>query len=86
MQTECIQVATVRALTVRNVPDDVYLRLARTAKTNHRSLQQQVLAILESACVREADTALTTAAALRQRLSGRALGDTVADIREERER
>ena len=76
----------MRALTVRNVPDDVYRRLARFAKTNRRSLQQQILAILEQATLGEPDTALARAAAVRERLAGRALGDTVAEVREARER
>lgn len=39
----------MRTLTVRNVPDDVYEALATLAKRNRRSLQQQILLLLERA-------------------------------------
>ena len=83
---DCIQARVMRALTVRNVPDDLYLHLTTTAKKNRRSLQQQVLSILEHASARSGDDTLTTAATLRRRLAGRALGDTVEELREERAR
>jgi len=34
-------------LSIRNVPEDVLLRLRRRAKENHRSLQGELLAIME---------------------------------------
>ncbi len=76
----------MKALTVRNVPDELYVRLASSARANRRSLQQQILAILDQAVPREPDRTLATAAALRARLAGRALGDTVDELRQERKR
>ncbi len=77
----------MKTLTIRNVPDDVYETLAALAKRNRRSLQQQVLVLLEK--VRDLDrpsSPTTTAAQWRNRLKGRPLGDTVAEVREERSR
>lgn len=36
-------------LSIKNVPEDVLLRLRSRAKQNHRSLQGELLAILEEA-------------------------------------
>ena len=38
----------MKVITVRNVPDEVYDAVAKLARRNRRSLQQQVLAILRS--------------------------------------
>ena len=77
----------MKNLTIRNVPDDVYGRLTRLARTNRRSLQQQALVLLERVRLDDPDDdALARAAALRQRLANRPLGDTVAELREERAR
>ncbi len=37
------------SLSVKNVPDDIAEKLRERAKRNHRSLQGEILAVLESA-------------------------------------
>lgn len=76
----------MRTLTVRNVPDDVYEALTTLAKRNRRSLQQQILLLLERARDLERPSPVVTAANWRKRLEGRPLGDTVGEIQEERRR
>jgi hypothetical protein len=56
------------------------------AARNRRSLQQQLLVILEQGLVFDRPSSLVRAAAIRERLGGRKLGDVVSDIRAERER
>jgi len=74
------------AITVRDVPEHVYKALAKLAGRNRRSLQQQVLTLLEQASLLDQDSPLDTAAAIRARLGRKDLGDTVAEIRRERSR
>ncbi len=76
----------MRVMTIRNVPDELYRSLALRAERNRRSLQQEALLLLERAQVLERTDAIANARAMRQRLSGRQLGDTVRELREERER
>ncbi len=78
--------AVMRTLTIRNVPEDVYRSLKATAVRNHRSIQQQVLVLLETLRRLDTESPLTEAASMRARLAGRDLGDSVAEIRAERER
>lgn len=40
-------------LSIKNAPDDIVKRLKARAERNHRSLQGEVLAILESAVAKE---------------------------------
>jgi len=76
----------MKTITVRNVPDDLYEDLKRLAEGNRRSLQQQALILLERARVARLEPPTQRAARIRARLAGRRLGDTVAEIRQERER
>ena len=76
----------MKTITVRNVPDDLLHELKRLAAQNRRSLQQQVLLLLECARAVRSDSPLDRAAALRSRLKGRALGDSVEDVRAQRDR
>jgi len=76
----------MKNLTVRNLPDDLYARLTRLARLNRRSLQQQALVLLERVRDEDPETVLERAAGIRARLTGRALGDTVAEVRQERAR
>ncbi|VEN74079.1 conserved hypothetical protein [Candidatus Desulfarcum epimagneticum] len=39
----------MRAMTVKNVPDDLYLAIASLAKRNNRSMRRQVFEILDRA-------------------------------------
>ena len=76
----------MKTLTIREVPDAVYATLKECAAKNRRSLQQQIVFMLE----READLARGSNAdrllRWRERLAGRKLGNVVADIRSERDR
>jgi len=78
--------AVMKALTIRGVPDDLYRCIAARAQRNRRSLQQEALALLERVRAFELDDSLARAQAIRGRLAGRQLGDTVREVREERER
>jgi hypothetical protein len=76
----------VPVLTIRDVPVDLLRSLKALAVRNRRSLQQQVLTLLEQVRVLDLEAPSERAAAMRNRLAGRELGDTVADVRGERER
>lgn len=76
----------MKVLTIRNVPDDLYAILARRARLHRRSLQQEVLAVLERARVLEGEPPTARAQMIRHRLSARQLGDTVQEVRQERDR
>jgi plasmid stability protein len=76
----------MRVMTLRNIPDELYRSLAARAERNRRSLQQEALLLLERAQALERDDVLARARAMRQRLVGRQLGDTVREVREERDR
>lgn len=76
----------MKTLTVRNVPDDLYHSLSSLATRNRRSLQQQVLVVLERVRTLDQPSPLRRAADWRKRLEGRALGDTILEVREERSR
>lgn len=71
-----------RAMVTRNV----YHVISLLAKRNRRSLQQQILFLLERAQSMDVEPPAAKAADIRQRLQGRPLGDTVKDIREDRDR
>ncbi len=76
----------MKVITVRNVPDTIHEGLVRLATSNRRSLQQQILQILESACERDVGSVMDRARSIRTRLTGRDLGDSVKEIRKDRER
>lgn len=75
---------------VRDVPGDVLDALKERAGRNRRSLQQEVLAILEWEARHDANrlTAIEAARVIRERLAatGRDFGNSVDDIREDRAR
>ena len=74
----------MKTMTIRNIPDDLYRTITRIAQKNRRSLQQQVLSILDHARVLDGESPVERAAVIRQRLEGRKLGNTVEEIRKER--
>lgn len=76
----------MHALTIRDVPDDLYEALRALAVRNRRSLNQQVVVLLEQVRTLPATPPSEDAAAMRRRLAGRALGDSVAELRAERDR
>lgn len=76
----------MKVLTVRNVPEDLYQIIARLARQNRRSIQQQTLTILDRARILDTDAPVERAEGIRHRLAGRKLGNTIDEIREERSR
>ena len=76
----------MKVITIRGVPDHVHRALTELASRNRRSLQQQVLALLEGACRLDTPSPVERAGALREALRGRELGDTVRELRQERAR
>ena len=76
----------MKSLTIQNIPDDLYKIIVNMAKTNHRSIQQQILFILERARIFSNKSPVEKAKDIRQRLQGRKLGDTIKEIEEERNR
>jgi antitoxin FitA len=75
---------------IRNVPDGVLAALKRRAEVNHRSLQGELLTILEDASARRLspEQHARLADEIRERLArtGRDFGDSAVDQREGRER
>jgi hypothetical protein len=76
----------MKILTIRNVPEDLYQIIARLARQNRRSIQQQIISILDRARILDAAAPVEKAAAIRFKLAGRELGNTNDEIREERSR
>jgi plasmid stability protein len=76
----------MKALSIRNLPDDVYDALKAMAAANHRSMQEHVRCIIEREARLAASPGLATARAWRTRLAERKLGDTVEDVRQDRAR
>jgi len=78
--------STMRVLTIRNVSDELYRTISARAQRNRRSLQQEALTLLERVRALERDDSVRRAQGIRQKLSGRSLGDSVRELREEREK
>ncbi len=76
----------MKTVTLRNVPDDLYDTIADLAKRNRRSVQQQLLVLLDRARLLDGVPPGVQAAEMRRKLSNRNLGDTVSEIRCERSR
>ena len=76
----------MKTITVRNIPDDVYRAVAKLATRNRRSIQQQVISMLERARRLHGKPPTSRAAELRAKLARRDLGNTVDDVRAERTR
>jgi plasmid stability protein len=76
----------MKAISIRNVPDDVYKALQAMAKKNRRSLQEQIKFILEQEIKLNNRSFLVGAAEWRKLLKGRKLRDTEKMVREDRER
>ena len=71
-------------LSIKNVPDDVAQRLRERAKANHRSLQGELLAILETAAGHERIT-LQELHRRIQALNFHTESESAAMIREDRD-
>lgn len=76
----------MKAISIRNVPDHIYEELQNMAKTNRRSLQEQIKLILEKEVNLSNRSFLADAAQWRKRLQGRNLTDTVNTVRKDRQR
>jgi plasmid stability protein len=76
----------LKAISIRNVPDDVYFVLQEMAKANRRSLQEQIKYILEQEVTLIKGSPMAKAAKWRKHLQGRQLSDAVRSMREDRER
>ncbi len=76
----------MKAISIRNVPDNVYVGLQKMAKTNRRSLQEQIKLILEQEVKLSKRSFLADATEWRKKFQGRSFNDTVKDIREDRQR
>lgn len=76
----------MKTITVRGVADDVYLTLVEWSRKNNRSLQEQVRHLLDQEVRMSRCSCLERAKNWRRKLRDRDLGDTVAQIREDRER
>ena len=76
----------MKTLTIRNVPHNLYAALAELAERNGRSIQQQLLILLDRARLLQGDPPSAKAAKIRQKLKNRQLGDSVAEVRSERHR
>ena len=76
----------MKTLTIREVPDDVYTYIVDEAKSHHRSIQEQVRYVLGKEARIRRGGLLVAAEGWRQKLEGRDLGDTRADLRAGRDR
>jgi antitoxin FitA len=73
-------------LSIKNAPDDIVERLRQRADRHHRSLQGEMLAIIEEAVQSEQELTPTELLAEVRRLGVRTAADSAAIIRADRER
>jgi plasmid stability protein len=73
-------------LSIKNAPDEVVQRLRQRADRNHRSLQGELLAIIEEAVRSEEDLSPAELLAEVRRLGLSTPGDSAAIIRADRDR
>jgi len=78
----------MRVLTIRNIPDHIYNLLGTLAKENRRSLQQQALTLLEQTALflNNSKGSLDKALSIRESLKNRDLGNTLKELKEDRNR
>lgn len=76
----------MKALTIRDVDEQVYQQLQEMARVNRRSLQAQIKLILEREVKLTRGSHAEKMQEWRQRLADRPWGDIASDIRRERER
>jgi plasmid stability protein len=72
-------------LSVKNVPDGLADKLRERARRNHRSLQGELMAILEEAARGKGSLPFAEADALLKRLDVRTSGDSTVIVREMRD-
>jgi antitoxin FitA len=73
-------------LSIKNAPDEVVRRLRRRAERHHRSLQGELLAILEEAVRSQRELGPAELLAEVRRLGLRTPADSAAIIRADRDR
>lgn len=73
-------------LTIRNIDEALYARLKDRARSNHRSLEAEVRAILDQQLRLDRAAMVRRANDFRRRLEGRYTGDATAEIRADRDR
>jgi antitoxin FitA len=73
-------------LSIKNAPDEVVQRLRRRAERHHRSLQGELLAIIEEAVASERELSPAELLAEVHRLGVRTPSDAAAIIRADRDR
>jgi plasmid stability protein len=73
-------------LSIKNAPEDVVARLRRRAERHHRSLQGELLAIIEEAVQSERELSPRELLLEVRRLGLRTLAESTAIIRAERDR
>ena len=76
----------MKSVSIRNVPDDVYTKLKAMAKANRRSLQEQIKYLLEKEVKLDRGSSMVKAYQWRSKLRDREFVDTVATVREDRDR
>jgi plasmid stability protein len=76
----------MKAISIRNVPDNVYKALQQMAKQNRRSLQEQIKFILEQELKLSDRSFLARAAEWRRLLKAHKFSDIEKMVREDRER
>jgi plasmid stability protein len=70
----------VATLTLRNVPDDLYEDLKQRAAKHRRSLNQEVISILETRADHDVDLAAMRADAFRARMAARGVRVTADEV------
>ena len=73
-------------LSIKNAPDEVVQRLRRRAARHHRSLQGELLAVIEAAVRSEQELSPAEALAEVRRLGLRTPDDSASTIRADRDR
>jgi antitoxin FitA len=73
-------------LSIKNAPDEVVQRLRQRAERHHRSLQGELLAIIEEAVAYERELSPAELLAEVRRLGVRTPSDAAAIIRADRDR
>lgn len=77
----------MKTMTVRNIPDNVYDEIAKSAQAEHRSLQEQVRYILINEAALRSGSVCEKAAEYRTKLTGRVSEKSVVEeLQEDRRR
>ncbi len=76
----------MRSISIRNIPDPVYDSLKNIASKSRRSLQEQVVYILERETRLTGGSFLNSALELRKSLDGRSFKNAAIEVRQDRKR